>query len=135
MSENGISLQQYPLNLGPGASAVQQPEFTGGMDWYQGYGLRHGDEGIESRLVTMHTFSESWDSWEMHPKGSEVVVCTAGSITLIQEDPQGKVTEVKLSVGEYAINLPGVWHTADVADSATALFITSGDGTEHRPRE
>jgi len=134
MSVNGISLKQFPLNLGPGASAIQQPEFKGGMDWYQGYGLRHGDEGIESRLVTMHTFSESWDSWEMHPLGSEVVVCVDGAITLIQEDQQGEVTQVNLSVGEYAINLPGVWHTADVSETATALFITSGMGTEHRPR-
>ena len=36
--------------------------------------------------------------------------------------------------GEYAINGPGVWHTADVDDEATALFITTGWGTEHRPR-
>ena len=36
--------------------------------------------------------------------------------------------------GEYVINAPGVWHTADVEGSATALFITAGAGTEHRPR-
>ena len=35
---------------------------------------------------------------------------------------------------EYAINAPGVWHTADVTGEATALFITAGKGTEHRPR-
>ncbi len=135
MSEQGSSLKQFPLNLGPGATAVPQPEFKGGMDWYQGYGMRHGDEGIEARLVTMHTFSEPWDSWEMHPLGSEVVVCTAGAITLIQEDQQGEVTKVNLSQGEYVINQPGVWHTADVTETATALFITSGMGTEHRPRD
>ena len=39
-----------------------------------------------------------------------------------------------LNPGEYAINDPGVWHTADVESEATALFITSGEGTEHRPR-
>ncbi len=32
------------------------------------------------------------------------------------------------------INEPGVWHTADVESTATALFITAGLGTEHRPR-
>ena len=39
-----------------------------------------------------------------------------------------------LGAGEYAINDPGTWHTADVDGSATALFITAGQGTEHRPR-
>lgn len=134
MPNKGISLKKYPLNLGLGATAITQPEFKGGMDWYQDYGMRNGHDGIEARLVTMHTFSESWDSWEMHPSGSEVVVCTDGEMTLIQEDPEGQVTELTLSKGEYAVNLPGVWHTADVVGSATALFITSGMGTEHRAR-
>ena len=39
-----------------------------------------------------------------------------------------------LGPGQYAINKPGVWHTADAAESATVLFITAGAGTEHRPR-
>jgi hypothetical protein len=41
---------------------------------------------------------------------------------------------VMLRAGEYAINPRGVWHTAGVASHATALFITAGMGTEHRPR-
>jgi len=130
---HGINLSKYPINLGLGATAVVQPEFSGDMDWYVGYGQRHGGDGIEARLVSMHTFTESWDSWEMHPKGSEVVVCVAGEMTLVQEAPDGEITETTLKTGEYAINQPGVWHTAQIEASATALFITSGDGTEHRP--
>ena len=30
--------------------------------------------------------------------------------------------------------LTGIWHTADVPDSATAVFITAGRGTQHRMR-
>jgi len=120
------------IHLGLGATAVEQTEFTG-MEWYAGYGARHGADGPEGRLVSLYTFSESWDVWEMHPKGAEVVVCTAGEITLIQETDGGE-SRVHLSVGEYVINPPGVWHTADVTGSATALFITAGEGTEHRPR-
>ena len=41
---------------------------------------------------------------------------------------------VALARGDYAINPPGTWHTADVEGEATALFITAGWGTEHRPR-
>jgi mannose-6-phosphate isomerase-like protein (cupin superfamily) len=127
------SLETFPLHLGLGATAVPQPEF-GGMEWYEAYGARHMADGAEGRLVAMHRFTESWTSWEMHPLGAEVVVCTEGSITLIQELADGSEASVTLGPGQYAINPPGVWHTADVATSATALFITAGAGTQHRTR-
>jgi quercetin dioxygenase-like cupin family protein len=127
-------LSRFPLHLGLGATAIPQPEMTGGMEWYQGYGERHGGDGAEGRLVSMHSFTGNWDSWEMHPAGDEVVVCTAGEMTLHQEFPDGTTASVTIRNGEYAINPPGVWHTADIAEAATALFITAGLGTEVRPR-
>jgi len=126
-------LSRHPIHLGLGAIAQPQPLFTGEMDWYTGYGQRHGGDGLEGRLVSMHAFSEPWDVWEMHPVGAEVVLCVAGSIDLVQEIDGSEVTTT-LATGEYAINEPGVWHTADVADSATCVFITAGMGTEHRAR-
>ena len=130
MPEN---LFTHPVHLGLGAKALVQPAFTG-MEWYQGYGERHDDDGAEGRLVSMHRFSESWDSWEMHPVGDEVVLCTAGRLTLHQQHADGTKATVTIGPGEYIINPPGCWHTADVTGEATALFITSGIGTEHRPR-
>ena len=121
------------LHLGLGATAVPQPPFNG-LEWYEGYGARHGDDGAEGRLVSQHTFSQSWDSWEMHPNGSEVVICTSGAMVLSQEYPDGSLETVALKAGEYAINAPGVWHTADVETEATAIFITAGEGTQMRPR-
>jgi hypothetical protein len=132
MSSNNLTTN--PIHLGLGATAVVEPDFTGEMEWYMGYGQRHGLDGIEGRLVSMHTFSESWDVWEMHPKGSEAVLCVAGSIELVQEIDGAEVT-TKLSTGEYAINQPGTWHTANVAGPTTAVFITAGEGTEHRQRD
>ncbi len=132
MAPTPDNLEQSFIHLGLGATAVPQPAFAG-MEWYAGYGERHGDDGAEGRLVSMHTFGQSWDVWEMHPSGSEVVVCTAGAITLVQEI-DGAEQATTLGVGEYAINAPGVWHTADVDGSATCLFITAGEGTQHRPR-
>ena len=126
-------LSTYPLHLGLGATAVPQPTMAGGMEWYEGYGKRHADDGAEGRLVSMYTFTESWDVWEMHPNGDEVVLCTAGEITLVQEIDGGE-RRVTLGAGEYAINDPGVWHTADVDGEVTVIFITAGLGTEHRPR-
>ena len=124
-----------PIHLGLGGTAVVEPAMDGSMEWYQGYGERHGDaDGVDGRLVSMYTFTESWDSWEVHPSGHEVVLCVAGSTTLHQELPSGEERAVTLSAGEYAINEPGTWHTADVETSATVVFITSGEGTQHRPR-
>ena len=127
------SLSERFIHLGLGATAEAQPPFDG-IAWYEGYGQRHDGDGAEGRLVSMYTFTESWDSWEMHPVGTEVVLCTAGEMTLHQEHADGTTDRVTIRAGEYAINPPGTWHTADVAGEATAVFITAGLGTEHRPR-
>jgi hypothetical protein len=127
-------LSRYPVHLGLGAGAVAEPAFTGDPAWYGAYGERHAADGNEGRLVSMFTFHEPWSSWEMHPNGHEVVVCVAGTIVLHQEHPDGSRSEVTLAPGQYAINAPGVWHTADVAGEATAVFITAGAGTQVRAR-
>ena len=128
------NLRESPVHLGLGATATVQPTFTGDMAWYEAYGARNEVDGVEGRLVTIHSFSESWTSWEMHPLGSEMVLCVEEQITLIQEMADGTLNRMTLNAGEYAINPPGVWHTADVEGMATALFITAGAGTEHRAR-
>jgi len=79
------------------------------------------------------SFEVSWDSWEVHPRGEELVACLDGEITLHQQR-DGGVTTVTLRAGDAAVNPAGVWHTADVASSARVLFITAGAGTEHRAR-
>ncbi|MEL7479924.1 MAG: cupin [Pseudomonadota bacterium] len=127
-------LSKHPVHLGLGATASVEPLFSGDMAWYGDYGARHESDGAEGRLVSQHTFSASWDSWEMHPEGAEIVLCTAGKIVLIQELADGRHVEILLNPGEYAVNPPGIWHTADVSAEATAIFITAGKGTDHRPR-
>ena len=127
------NLSETFLHLGPHGAATVQPPFTD-YTWYEGYGVRHDIDGTEGRLVSMFTFTESWDSWEMHPHGDEMVLCTAGHITLHQEFADGTTATVAIGPGEIAINPPGCWHTADVSGAATAVFITAGLGTEGRPR-
>ena len=126
-------MSKYPIHLGLGAKATRQPEFTGAMEWYMAYGERNSSDGAEGRLVTMHSFDGAWDVWEMHPVGAEVVVCTAGTVELVQE-VEGVEVVARLEVGEYVVNEPGVWHTANDTGPCTALFITAGEGTEHRAR-
>ncbi len=128
-------LEHYPVHLGRGGTAIPQPKFEGGLAWYEIYAATHESEGADGRLVSLFHFDAPWTSWEMHPAGAELVVCTSGRITLHQEGAGGIVTTVALGPGDYAINPPGVWHTADVGpDGADALFVTPGIGTEHRPR-
>lgn len=128
-----LRLAESFVHLGLGASAVPQPPFDG-LEWYEAYGERTAADGAEGRLVSEHSFSEDWPSWEMHPHGSEVVICTAGAMLLTQEFPDGRIKRTELTAGGYAINPPGVWHIADVTGSATAIFITAGEGTQHRSR-
>lgn len=130
-------LESNPIHLGRGASAIPQPEFPRderAMQWYADYAARHGEDGAEGRLVSLFRFDGDWPGWEMHPAGDEVVVCLSGTMELIQELEDGTHVHTRLSPGEYAVNPPGTWHTADIEGEATGLFITAGEGTQHRPR-
>jgi mannose-6-phosphate isomerase-like protein (cupin superfamily) len=129
----GKSLFDFPIHLGRGARAVEEPQFTG-PEWYEAYGERHADDMDEGRIVSLFRFEEPWTSWEMHPAGDEVVCCLQGQMTLHQDLPDGKKQSHELGPGEYAINPAGVWHTADADRPVVALFITAGKDTTHRPR-
>jgi quercetin dioxygenase-like cupin family protein len=85
-------------------------------------------------LVTTAHYSQSWQSWEQHPMGEEIVCLLSGRVTLIQER-DGQQVEVQLAeTGQYALNPRGTWHTADVHENSLLLFITAGEGTVTRPR-
>ena len=128
-------LATHPAHLGLGAAASVEPAFTG-PEWYAAYAARHAADGAEGRLVSQYSFDASWESWEVHPHGAELVIVTAGSLTLHQEHADGSTESATLHAGDYAINPPGTWHTADVPAGTvcTAIFITPGLGTDHRPR-
>ncbi len=128
------NMTENPVHLGLGAMAEVEDVFTGKPEWYAAYGERRAADGDEGRLVSLHTFENSWDTWEMHPNGCELVLCVDGEMTLLQELPDGTKRTVTLQAGEFTINDPGVWHTADIDQPATGVFITSGRGTEVRPR-
>lgn len=127
------SLYHFPVHLGQGARAVSEPQFTD-LDWYEQYEARHLDDGDEGRLVSLFRFEESWDSWEMHPHGEEMVCVMQGHLILHQELTDGSRHSFELGPGDYAINPRGAWHTADASAPVVALFITPGRGTTHRAR-
>ena len=74
----------------------------------------------------------TWDGWERHPAGEEVVYLLSGRVDIVQ-DLDGAHHVVELRPGDAIINPTNVWHTARVHEPGMALFITPGDGTEHRP--
>ena len=63
---------------------------------------------------------ETWDAWERHPAGEEVVVLLSGRVDVVQ-DLDGGGTVVELHPGEAMINPANVWHTARVHEPGTAL--------------
>lgn len=129
-----FELSTHPVHLGLGARVDRLPPFTGDPSWYQDYGAQVDQrDGAEGRLVSMYTFTEPWPTWEVHPNGEELVVCVAGSMTL-QQEIDGEVVTTVVEAGQAVINPAGVWHTADIDGSATAIFVTAGLGTENRDR-
>ncbi len=118
------------LHLGPRSATVVR-DFR--WDQIGEYAERFAGDGAQGRLVMMGRQTESWTSWERHPAGEELVLLLSGRVDLIQEI-DGQERRIELTAGDGVLNPPGVWHTADVHDPGDALFITPGQGTEHKPR-
>jgi quercetin dioxygenase-like cupin family protein len=133
MSAEAFDLSTTYVHLGLGSSAVPVPDFEWSPEFLQRYVTEHEQDGDEGRLVMVGSSAESWNFWERHPAGDEVVVVLSGQMTLIQ-DLGGTDRRIALGPGEAAINPRGVWHTSDVHQPGETLFVTPGRGTEHRPR-
>ena len=86
------------------------------------------------RLLMRFDFTEDWDVQEMHPAGDELVILLSGSLDMHVE-VDGAVERVELrQTGQLAIVPAGAWHTADVLEPSSALFVTPGEGTLNEPR-
>jgi quercetin dioxygenase-like cupin family protein len=95
------------------------------------YRRTYGDDA-DGRLVCVVAQEATWDVWERHPGGQEVVYLLSGRVDLVQEI-DGSDHVVALRPGQAVINPTNVWHTAMVHEPGLALFITPSQGTEHRP--
>lgn len=84
------------------------------------------------RLISHYIFDKNWVSWEMHPAGDELVCLLSGQVDFILEQ-DGAENTVCLNVpGDYLLVPRGTWHTARVHKPSSVLFITPGEGTQHR---
>jgi mannose-6-phosphate isomerase-like protein (cupin superfamily) len=127
-----FDLAETYVHLGRGSTATPLPGFSFSPDCLRDYDERFASDGDEGRLVCVVAQDRTWDTWERHPAGEELVVVLTGRIELVQEvDDEARA--VVLGPGEAIVNPPGVWHTARVHEPGQALFVTPGRGTEHRP--
>ncbi|MDF3822318.1 hypothetical protein P3G55_20610 [Leptospira sp. 96542] len=118
-------------HLGPNGTAIPLPVndsfweklATGGFD-----SLGSG------RLVSTYDFKADWNNWEMHPEGEELVVLLSGAMDFVLAvDDHEKVVALQ-NPGQFLVVPRGIWHTANIAQEALALFITQGENTQHRAR-
>lgn len=83
-------------------------------------------------LVSIYRFDTDWSMWEMHPQGDEVVCLLSGCVSFVMEQPDGVQTVELSEPGAFVIVPAATWHTAKVLEASQVLFITAGEGTQHR---
>lgn len=83
-------------------------------------------------LVATYEFGESWPTWEIHPKGDELVVLLSGEARMVLREKGGERVVRLEKPGDYVIVPRGTWHTARIESPTRMLFITPGEGTENR---
>ena len=127
-ADSVLDLTKTYLHLTDGPDVIELPVTD---DFWETIGTR--DDLGDGRLISAYRFTESWDSWEVHSAGEEVVCLLNGAADMhLEESGDERVIELR---GSGAVIVPrGVWHTATVHEPSDMLFITRGAGTEIRPR-
>jgi mannose-6-phosphate isomerase-like protein (cupin superfamily) len=118
------------LRLGNDASIEPLPV---GNDFWQR--IMNGALGTfhHEYLATTFAYHCDWPHWEMHPNGDEIVCLIQGRATMVLEI-DGRERLIELVETCSYVRLPrGTWHTGRTREHCRMLFITAGEGTEHRP--
>jgi mannose-6-phosphate isomerase-like protein (cupin superfamily) len=83
-------------------------------------------------LVSEHEFSMSWPAWERHPAGDEIVVLLSGRVEMVMRKDGNDECVSLTEPGSFVVVPAGTWHTARTSVATRMLFVTPGEGTEHR---
>ena len=95
--------------------------------------LMVGRRRYDGRMITASQMTAAWDHWERHPAGEEVLYLLSGAADFILETEAGE-RRVALRKETPCFLVPaGVWHRCEVVEPGEVLFITVGEGTEHKP--
>jgi mannose-6-phosphate isomerase-like protein (cupin superfamily) len=120
-------IDDTPVVLGPDASASPRP-FTD--DFYEA--LDRDFDGFAGHvLFSQYRFTEAWPSWEMHPKGDEIVCLIEGDVDFILRTEEGDRVMRLDRPGSYVVVPRGTWHTAQPRRPTVMTFLTPGEGTQH----
>ena len=127
MPETGFDVTATYVHLpdGGGAAAIDcTPEF-----WSE---LASGRRHYGGRMITAFTVARDMTHWERHPAGEEVLISIDATAEAVLEDAEGERT-IALTPGSACIVPRGVWHRITVGEPGVVVFVTPGEGTEHRP--
>lgn len=114
------------LESGPGVNIVPVgPDFWSTIDDRRDLAV--------GRLVMAGDVTVDWDAWEMHPAGDELILVTAGTVR-VHTERDGRTSATTVGAPHLVVMPAGTWHTLDVIEPARVVTVTSGAGTEHRPR-
>ena len=122
-----FDLASTRLILNPEADAIPKavtPNFYGELD-------AEFDGFAGHVLISQHEFDEAWPSWEMHPKGDEIVFLLQGDVDFVLWTDAGEKTVRVDRPGSTIVVPKGTWHTARPLKPTTMLFVTPGEGTEN----
>ena len=93
--------------------------------------VMQGDLRFEGRMLGAGPVDGAWPHWEMHPEGEEVLIMLEGEATFELDD--GARTWTDHLAPRHMLVVPrGAWHRV-TEGRGTLLYITPGEGTQHRP--
>ncbi len=82
-------------------------------------------------LVAQHQFDQAWPTWEIHPKGDELVYLLSGDVDVVLWTEDGEQTVRVNQPGSYIVVPKNTWHTARPRQPSSMLFVTPGEGTQN----
>jgi mannose-6-phosphate isomerase-like protein (cupin superfamily) len=128
-----FSLDTDPVHLSGALRNVPIEGFDFTPDAFMAYIGAHCSDDDPGRIAMIEHSPEPWGAWECHHDGDELVIVTSGVALFVQEI-DGEHVQQRVTAGQAIINPRGVWHTADVEQPFSAVYLTPCPGTEHRPR-
>jgi mannose-6-phosphate isomerase-like protein (cupin superfamily) len=85
------------------------------------------------RLLGCTKQTSDWPHWEMHPAGDEILILISGAFDLQVERADGMVETIEMRAGKTCVVPKGLWHRGLAREPGNLVFITPGQGTQHRP--
>ncbi|MBC3906531.1 MULTISPECIES: cupin domain-containing protein [Undibacterium] len=82
-------------------------------------------------LISEFSCDADWPNWEMHPHADEFVYLLSG-LADFHIELDDVVQNIQVKAGEAVLVPKGRWHTAKVFAPCRMLFMTRGEGTQHK---